>query len=220
MALLIDGYNLLNATGIFATGRGSHTLERSRRALLNFLANHVADDELPHTTVVFDAKDAPPGLPRTLKHHGMTVLYAAHHAEADDLIEELIRADSAPRQLTVVSSDHRLQRATRRRRATAVDSDVWYANLVDQEKNVQQHGESVKPKLPLSPDEVDAWVEKFADIEAELQNPWLPDEAPPATDVPPEPATKEAVTYDALGNPFPPGYAEDLLDEENELLEP
>ena len=32
-------------------------------------------------------------------------------------IEELIRKESAPRRLTVVSSDHRVQRAARRRKA-------------------------------------------------------------------------------------------------------
>ena len=38
MALLIDGYNLLNATGIFGqAGRGTE-LHRARLALLNFLA--------------------------------------------------------------------------------------------------------------------------------------------------------------------------------------
>ncbi len=76
---------------------------------------------------MFDAADAPPGLPRTLEHRGLTVRFAAKSGSADELIEELIRADSAPRRLMVVSSDHRLQRAARRRKATAIDSDVWYA---------------------------------------------------------------------------------------------
>ena len=65
-----------------------------------------------------------------LEHRGITVRFAAQYEEADELIEELIRADSAPRRLVVVSSDHRIQRAARRRRAKAVDSDVWYAELV------------------------------------------------------------------------------------------
>jgi uncharacterized protein len=130
MPLLIDGYNLLYVTGIMGRGAGPGGLERSRMAMLNFLAASLDPGELPRTTVVFDAHDAPWGLPRVLQHQGITVHFAAKHESADALIEELIRAESAPRRLVVVSSDHQIQRAARRRRAKAVDSDVWYAELV------------------------------------------------------------------------------------------
>ena len=130
MPVLIDGYNLLNATGIVGRGVGPGTLERSRLALLNFLAESLDPGELPHTTVVFDAKNAPPGLPRTLEHRGIKVCFAPKDKTADEMIEELIRADSAPRRLVVVSSDHEIQRAARRRRAQAVQSEAWYAELV------------------------------------------------------------------------------------------
>lgn len=126
MAMLIDGYNLLHVTGIFGRGRGPGSLERSRNALLNFVAAAVDPAELPQTTVVFDAKDAPPGLPRTVTHRGITVHFAAEFEEADDLLEELIRTEPSPRKLLVVSSDHRVQRAAKRRRAATIDSDVWY----------------------------------------------------------------------------------------------
>ena len=68
MPLLIDGYNLLNATGIVGRGAGPPSLGRSRLALLNFLAASIDPRELPHTTVVFDAHDPPPGLPRVVQH--------------------------------------------------------------------------------------------------------------------------------------------------------
>ena len=129
MPLLIDGYNLLNATGIVGRG-GPSSLGRSRLALLNFLAASIDPQELPHTTVVFDAHDPPPGLPRVVQHGPLLVRFAARNQTADQLIEELIRADSAPRRLVVVSSDHEIQRAARRRRATAVGSDLWYADLI------------------------------------------------------------------------------------------
>ena len=114
-----------------ADGAGPGGLERSRLALLNFLAESLEPAEMPRTTVVFDAREAPPGPAADAgDHRGLTVRFAARDDDADTLIEELIRADSAPRRLTVVSSDHRLQRAAHRRRARAVDSDVWYAEVV------------------------------------------------------------------------------------------
>ena len=46
MSLLIDGYNLLNAVGILGRGVGPGSLERSRLALLNFLAESLAAEEV------------------------------------------------------------------------------------------------------------------------------------------------------------------------------
>jgi predicted RNA-binding protein with PIN domain len=55
MRLLIDGYNLLYATGLLGPGIGPGGLERSRMALVNFLAASLEPAELAQTTVVFDA---------------------------------------------------------------------------------------------------------------------------------------------------------------------
>jgi len=134
MAILIDGYNLLHATGILGRNVGPGTLERARHALLRFLAASLADSERADTTVVFDASNSPPGLPHEQYHQGIRVLYAKGYSDADGLMEKLIRADSSPRRLVVVSSDHQVQRAARRRRGTAVDSDRWYADVCRQRR--------------------------------------------------------------------------------------
>lgn len=172
MTLLIDGYNMLNATGISGPIRsGVGSLERSRLALLNFLADALTPEEALRTTVVFDAQRPPPGLPRVLNHRGLTVRFASQYPDADSLLEELIRAEHVPRRLTVVSSDHRLQRAARRRRARAVDSEAWYQEILDRRR-------------------------KIAAGMAEPANARDHQKAP------------------EVENPFPPGYAEDLLAEE------
>src|SRR5579871_4496368 len=110
MSLIIDGYNLLNATGIAVRGRGPGTLEQARQALLNTLVESLPADEVARTTVVFDASESPWGVARQSEHRGIRVMFAAKDDDADSVIEELILADSAPKRLTVVSSDHRLQR--------------------------------------------------------------------------------------------------------------
>lgn len=186
MSLLIDGYNLLNAVGIVGRGVGPGGLERSRLALLNFLVESLAAEEIPRTVVVFDARGAPPGLPGTMDHRGLTVRFAKGYEDADSLIEELIRSDSTPRKLVVVSSDHRLQRAAHRRRATGIDSDVWYGEVIQRRRERQQDAAAAgknRPPLPPLAEDVDYWVRQFGGQ----------GEQPPITD-----------------NPFPPGYAEDL----------
>ncbi len=182
MTLLIDGYNLLHASGILGRGRGPGGFERSRLALLNFIAESLPAETVAKTTVVFDAAHAPPGMPRVLNHRGICVRFAASHADADSLIEELIRADSAPRQLLVVSSDHRLHRAARRRRAQAIDSDHWHAETL--RRRLETALLTAKPSALPGADEVAYWLAKFSDEAIDEQ------------------AEAEQI--------FPPGYAEDL----------
>src|SRR5690606_34519981 len=102
MALLIDGYNLLHASGILGRGTGPGSLERSRNALLNFLAESLTPRELAATTIVFDAREAPPGLSRQVTFRGIAVRFAPRGSDADAEIELLIEACTAPRKLVVV----------------------------------------------------------------------------------------------------------------------
>lgn len=234
MSLIIDGYNLLNAVGITGRGPGPSSLERSRTALLNFLAGMIDPAELPHAIIVFDAREAPPGLPRTVRHRGLMVRFADKQEDADTLIEELILADNSPRRLTVVSSDHRVQRAAKRRKAKAVDADVWFVEAVRHHR--QQHeSEStaeVRPPVPLLQEQVEYWLRQFGGQESlsSVEAEQLVDEPPikrpaekpapsanpgmPSGPQPRSPGTRtESEKPYAIENPFPPGYGEDLLRE-------
>ena len=211
MPLLIDGYNLLNATGIVGRG-GPSSLGRSRLALLNFLAASIDPQELPHTTVVFDAHDPPPGLPRVVQHGPLLVRFAARNQTADQLIEELIRADSAPRRLVVVSSDHEIQRAAQRRRATAVGSDLWYADLIRARRQRDEESADVplSPAVPLLEEDINYWLRQFGGESELAALAWgLRTEAISKT--PHEDPEQESPEEPPLDNPFPPGYGEDLL---------
>jgi predicted RNA-binding protein with PIN domain len=128
MALLIDGYNLLHAAGIFPAS-GPPTLERARVALLDFLAESLPAKDVKRTMIVFDAVQAPPGLPREFEHRGLAIRFARRGGSADELLEKLIAAEPDARNLLVVSSDHRVQRAARQRGAEYVDSEVWCQEL-------------------------------------------------------------------------------------------
>lgn len=224
MLLLIDGYNLLHATGIIGRGVGPGDLERSRRALLNFLAWSLDEETARRTVVVFDAANPPPGLPRSENFRGLLVRYASAYDEADTLIEELIRRESAPRRLTVVSSDHRIQRAARKRRATAVDSDHWYAEILKRREKSHSPppNDTAKPSV-LTEGEVAAWMREFgaADIPVESITDEVheidfdgetvgKDKSRSETD---ENQPDDVKELPDVYNPFPPGYGEDLLDD-------
>jgi uncharacterized protein len=204
MALLIDGYNLLHVTDIFGSAVGSETtLHATRQALLAFLAAAIEAKTRRETTIVFDAAGAPPGLPSTMSHEDMSIQFARRHSSADELIEEFIETFHAPRSLIVVSSDHRVQRAARRRGAAYVDSERWYTDIKSS-RHLSSRGAqpSAKPLVPLSPDQVEYWLTEFAEHDAEENRQFDQVDRGPRED-----ATKSEPI-------FPPGYAEDLLGEE------
>lgn len=133
----MDGYNLLNNSGIETKPGGPagvSALGLARQALLDFLVRHLSPEEARATVVVFDAQFLPRPVPTEFTYHGMAVKFAVHYPDADSLLEQLIAEHTSPRQLTVISSDHRLQRAARRRRARFVDSEQWYRELLTREK--------------------------------------------------------------------------------------
>jgi predicted RNA-binding protein with PIN domain len=129
MKILVDGYNLLHASGIFGGVRGAGGFEASRRALLDEIAR-LLGPAAAGVVVIFDAADAPPGLPDRSVHAGISVRFARGYDSADALIEELIEDHNAPTALTVVSSDNRVIAAARRRRARPVPSGEWLAGLL------------------------------------------------------------------------------------------
>lgn len=164
MPLLIDGYNLLNASHVASRAHGRTELERARLGLLDFLASILVPRERERTTVVFDSSNAPPRLPDAVEHDGMTVLFSRDHESADALIEELIVEHPSPRSLVVVSSDHRLHRAARRRKAQPVDSDQWLRKqMAAYKRDAKNHSqEPTKPAGSPNAIEIAYWVEKFS----------------------------------------------------------
>ena len=219
MPLLIDGYNLLHVTGILGRNVGPGSLERARQVLLKFLAKSLDAGDRDATTIVFDAANAPWGATTAQQFRGLQIRYAVGYEDADALLEELIRADSAPRRLTVVSSDHRIQRAARRRRATAIDSDVWFEQLRRDrsERSPAPPPREAKPELPATDKEIERWTEIFGQDSPQAGNKAAADA--PATDPgtrSTEPNADLPADDSATGpyDPFPPGYGEDLLRDE------
>jgi predicted RNA-binding protein with PIN domain len=217
MRLLIDGYNLLHVTDLFGRGDALGTLHGSREALLEFLALALTASERRATTIVFDAAGAPPGLPATIHFDHITARFARNYPDADTLLEEIIEAHRAPRGLLVVSSDHRVSRAGRRRGAKTIDSENWFAQ---QQLAVRQRGESLPTRTRPGKDSGASaahWIREFttpemADLERQIR------QTPAATPLPSRQTkpkrTPSNDTSNNLENPFPPGYADDLLADE------
>jgi predicted RNA-binding protein with PIN domain len=163
---LIDGYNLLHAMGVMHARLGPAGLEKARLRLLGLLCGAFTPQEAANVTVVFDAARAPPGLSAAREYNGIHVRFAVREAEADDLIEFLIGHDSAPKQLSVVSDDHRIQQAARRRHCVALGCGA-YLDWLDRHRRERQQlrpDTSAKPAR-LSEAETHQWLREFADLQ-------------------------------------------------------
>ena len=162
MLLLVDGYNLLHVSGIFAPAGTPPTLEQSRLALLEFLAARLPQPLRKRTAIVFDAAAAPPGLPSQMAHAEMEVRFAPRKQSADDLIADIIAQEADPRHLTVVSSDHAVQRSARQRGAKFVDSEIWFRELKTTSAANSSAALNEKPVMPVG----NPFPPGYADAEA------------------------------------------------------
>ena len=124
--LVIDGYNLMHAAGLGRSEYGPGELERNRQRLLSRVASTLDEQIAADALVVFDAHLAVPRAadedqpqPRT----PLAVRFSRDGRDADAEIEMILDTHSSPRQILIVSSDHRLHKAAARRKAQCMDSE-------------------------------------------------------------------------------------------------
>jgi predicted RNA-binding protein with PIN domain len=158
MPFVIDGYNLLHAIGLPPGPAGPHQLAKARAGLLGLIEPaHVADP----ATVVFDARRAPLDVGSGEVHGNVTVEYVTSE-EADDRIEWLIAHDGAPKQLIVVSNDHRILHAAKRRGCPAWKCGDYLDWLEKQRGKPRRPAAREKPSG--SPD-ADRWLAAFGNLD-------------------------------------------------------
>jgi predicted RNA-binding protein with PIN domain len=91
----------------------------------------------------------------------LEVFFAGMGKDADSIIENKIRANTAPKRLSVVSSDRRLRKTAQARRATAVKSEIFWDNLQKQLKRKKPIKEPKAKRVGLSESETKQWLEFF-----------------------------------------------------------
>lgn len=165
--IIIDGYNLLHAAGFARRSYGPGGLHKSRRQLLKFLLRNLTAAERDQTIIVFDARDRPiEASDHAGVLEGIRILFASPHGDADVIVEELIAQHSAPKRLTVVSSDRRLQTAARHRHALYIDSESFVEDLLRRPPPTAQPAVAPHPKhtgeVPSA--EVEFWLREFSGI--------------------------------------------------------
>jgi predicted RNA-binding protein with PIN domain len=91
----------------------------------------------------------------------LEVLFSGRAADCDTVIENKITANTAPKRLTVVSSDRRLRDAARSRKAAAIKSEVFWSNLQKQLSRKRTTDEPAEKRYGISESETKKWLEFF-----------------------------------------------------------
>ena len=91
----------------------------------------------------------------------LEVFFAGLGSDADTIIEDKIKASTAPKRLTVVSSDRRLQQSARKRKATAVKSQVFWDTVQKRLSRRKTNREPPAKRLGITESETELWLEFF-----------------------------------------------------------
>jgi len=92
---------------------------------------------------------------------GVEVLFAGLGSDTDTIMEDKIRVNTGPRGLTVVSSDNRLRKAARARKAISVKSEDFWLGLVKELGRKRRVDEPGGKFDGLSDGETDQWLDFF-----------------------------------------------------------
>jgi predicted RNA-binding protein with PIN domain len=154
MPILIDCYNVLHAP------KPASLAGLGEASLCGLLAQ--SPWARSGVTVVCDGRPKPHS-PDPSAVGSVELIFSGPGRSADDVIIELIGKDSAPRRLTVVSSDRQIRKAARRRRARDWSSEEFLNRLARAARSpgAGAPGPGKPDAGPLPGDQVDRWLDAF-----------------------------------------------------------
>jgi predicted RNA-binding protein with PIN domain len=153
---IIDGNNLLWAIQEKSEEREIATEVELCRVLGRFFAATAEEGQ-----IVFDGS-GPADKSEFNSVDNVEVYFAGFHKDSDSVIEEKVKANTAPRRLTVVSSDRRLRKAAALRKATAIKSEDFWAEVQKElRRRRPQRKEPMEKKEGLTESETDRWMDLF-----------------------------------------------------------
>lgn len=156
MPFLVDGYNLYHAATRFSTDwAGLVPLK---------LCDLIAEDMQrlrDAAIVVFDGTRPRDQVTRIEPEGFVKLAYSGPYQEADDVIEDLIRRNSAPRRLIIVTSDRRIHKAARKRRAKSIKAQDYLLALIRRASAPQPPKDPPEKRLGVPPGQLNQWLDLF-----------------------------------------------------------
>ena len=153
--IIIDGHNLLHAIP---------KVDEAFGAISDVQLCHIIGSYLKLTgqrgEIIFDGI-GPPDKSGFDGISNLEVFFAGLGTDTDTVIEDKIIANSAPRRLRIVSSDRRLRKAARARKATSVKSEAFWNNIQKQLSRKKTVKEPSAKRQGLTDSETRQWLDIF-----------------------------------------------------------
>jgi uncharacterized protein len=155
--VLIDGNNLLHAV---------RAVEDPERLYGKLMLGHALADWArrrgERIRIIYDGAAPSAALAQQYEHAKVEVIFSGAGISADAVLNQILETDSAARKLVVVSSDHEVIRAAKRRRARAVGSGEFWANLKrDMARKPPPNREPEEKRRGLDHDATTEWLREF-----------------------------------------------------------
>jgi uncharacterized protein len=153
---IIDGTNLLWATRDWPEGPQVATEEQLCQILNQYFA-----DIHQQCEIVFDGtRPADRNAFGGIFH--LEIIHAGYDQEADDVIKGKVEADTAPKRLTIVSTDHEVRDAATGRKASVLRcEEFWEQVLTHIRKKPKKKEPPQKRGGPITDSETDQWMDLF-----------------------------------------------------------
>lgn len=150
--VLVDGNNLMYALADAGVDAG--------RSMVCELLGRYGEHRDVDVTIVFDGSAPPPDEARRIANPHISIHYSGGRT-ADDVLADLIGSHSAPRTLTVVSTDRAVQRQGRRRRCKVVDSATFAQWVTEPPSEPAPSVEPDAKRRGLAAGQAADWLEEF-----------------------------------------------------------
>lgn len=152
--LIIDGYNLLWAAqkqpegGAITDIQLCHMIGRYLR-----LINQTGQ-------IIFDGIGPPDKAPFA-RIPNLEIIFSGQNTDADSIIETKITADSAPKRLTVISSDQQVRKAAKRAKSASVKSEQFYSEMIKSLTRKRPEREPAEKRSGLDEAQTQQWLKYF-----------------------------------------------------------
>ncbi|NLE28839.1 MAG: hypothetical protein GX629_04115 [Phycisphaerae bacterium] len=157
MPLLIDGYNLYHFARSVYVDDG---VDLALSAFVSIVDEWTRRSRMK-VTLIFDGS-IPPVLRRHSSQFGSVgIEFSGPGSDADTLIERHILSYSAPKLLTIVSSDRRILKSARRRHCKTLTSDAFWKKMAQKLTAKPPIPEPRQKKAGLFSHEVEYWLRIF-----------------------------------------------------------
>ena len=162
ITILVDGYNLMLGSVVSPDAKAKRSLHDSRHYFLRWLESKLEPQQRSSVCVVFDTSRSSHQDQQSM-FHGIRIIYSTSHLSADECIQQLIREHTSPQKLTVVSSDHQIQRSAKARGATSIDSEMWIESLNSRRHRSDRSkvSDEVDSEKPDGQIDTQKWLDEF-----------------------------------------------------------